>query len=174
MGQRFERIWRGILYFFALLSGILLFCLAAVVTTDVLMRYATGRPIIGVFEVAEILLVFVTFFAVGFVQHSGRQLRVDALSHRARGRTAAALAVFDGFMALIVFGILLVTGWRELGKAMAGGFLRRGLIEIPTAVPLSVLVFGTALLCVAILVGLVAGLRQLFGRIDHAAANPRE
>jgi len=93
-----------------------------------------------------------------------RQLSVDILSSRARGRTAAGLKVFDALIGLVVFGLLLWKSWEEFGKALAGNFLRRGMIEIPTAIPVGFIVAGS--FCIA--VSLVFILRQSVAQVAGA------
>jgi TRAP-type C4-dicarboxylate transport system permease small subunit len=171
VAAKLERAWIGTLRACAGLSGLGLFLLSVMITGDVMVRWLTGRPIIGVFEIAEVLFVLVTFFAVALVYRDDRQLRVDALSALARGRTAASLRLLDGIAGLLFFFVVLWTGGAEWLKAYLGGFLRRGLVEIPSAIPLGFIVLGSLLLCAVLLAIVGASLRRLIARSGNGAAD---
>lgn len=150
-----ERLLKGA----AQLGGVLLLVLASMITVDVFVRWITGRPIIGVFEIAEILLLVTTFLAMGLLHYRNRELRVDLLSGRARGVTARVLSSLDSLLALAFFALLLWSGIREWQDAVAYGAVRRGLVEIPSTVPIGGLVIGVFLTCLALLRRLVDQVR---------------
>ncbi|MFO1188153.1 MAG: TRAP transporter small permease subunit [Alphaproteobacteria bacterium] len=159
----FERAWRTVLVAFSYIGTIGLIILSVMVTVDVTVRWFTGRPFVGVFELSEILLVLVTFSAVGLVHMDNRQLSVDILSAKARGRTAAGLHLFDAVIGLLVFSLLLWKSWEEFTKALAGNFLRRGMIEIPTAVPVGFIVAGSFCIVVSLIIIIRRSIAQLAG-----------
>ncbi|MSP67837.1 MAG: TRAP transporter small permease [Alphaproteobacteria bacterium] len=148
-------------YALAAVSGIGLFALASMVTTDVLVRKTTGRPILGVFEFAEIFLVAITFLAMPMVQFAGRQLKVDILATRLRGRPAAVVRLIEVVATGVMFSVLAWSCGHEWLKAHAGGFLRRGMIEIPTTILLSFILIGTVLMLVVLVRELIAALTDL-------------
>ena len=47
--------------------------MALTVTLDVCYRAIAGRPIVGVFEITEVLLIGITFLAIAGVQASDQQ-----------------------------------------------------------------------------------------------------
>src|SRR3989304_988235 len=113
------------------------------ITSDVLIRWSTGRPITGVFELASLTLVAVIFLPLGLMQYQKLHIRIDIIRSHARGRWAAALDLLDAMAGLLVFGLLLWFASKEFVKAYQGGFLLRGLIEIPTTVEIGFIIFGT-------------------------------
>lgn len=149
---------------FSYVGALGLMALSVMVTADVALRWFTGRPFVGVFELSEVILVLVTFSAVGLVHLDNRQLSVDILSARARGRTAAGLRLFDALIGLFVFGLLLWKSWEEFGKAYSGSFLRRGMIEIPTAIPVGFIVLGSLCIVVSLLFIVRRSIAQLAGK----------
>ncbi len=163
MTATLDRVLERLLIYSAWVSGIALFCLAAMITVDVFVRWLTGRPFIGVFEVSQVILVVVTFLAIGLVQYRQRQLRVDIFSARAKGLSARLLTVLDCVIGLAFFGLLLWTGGMEWVKAYTGEYLRRGMVEIPTAIPLAFLVIGTFFMCLTLLFRLITA---LFGNAE--------
>lgn len=160
--------WARVLKTLTSLNALALLGLAVMITCDVTYRWIFGRPILGVFEFSEILLVLITFLAIAQVQFSGRQLRVDVFLGRVRGRAAGALGVLDALVGLAFFGILLWTSTHDWWEAWHGKFLGRGMLQIPTAIPLGLVAVGTALMLVTLLILLGRGLiRVLYGDDDR-------
>ncbi len=153
MAARIEAVIGRVLNAVALLAGALLFLIAVVVTTDVLKRWLTGKPILGVFETVEVMLVAVTMGVLGLVEWQQRQLNVDVLTHRARGRPALFFLVLDKALAALFIGVLLAMAAAEWMKAWNGWYLRRGMVEIPIVIPMGMLMVGSALTLVAALWG---------------------
>src|SRR5688572_4567924 len=145
----------------ASLGAVSLVVIALMVTGDVAIRWATGKPVSGVFEIASLMLVVAIFLPLGFMQYEKLHIRVDMISSRARGRWAAALDVLDAAAGLLVFGLLFWAAAHEFLTAYRGGFRLRGIIEIPTALQIGFIVFGTALILVALANLLVKSLRAL-------------
>lgn len=163
-GGRLSRPWGGLLAGLAWLSGLGLLALACMICVDVGYRWLFGRPILGVFEFSEILLVAITFLTIAYVQFSGRQLVIDILSARARGRLAGGLGMLDAVAGLAFFGILLWTSAIDWWEAYHGDFLGRGMLKIPTALPLGFVLVGATLMVVTLLLVLAhAGRRTLRG-----------
>lgn len=160
----FSRVWGRLLAWLTWLSGLGLLALATMITVDVAYRWLFGRPVLGVFEFSEILLLAITFMAIAYVQFSGRQLTIDILSGRARGRLAAGLVVLDVLAGLAFFGILLWTCAFDWWEALHGNYLGRGMLQIPTALPLGFVLVGTGLLTVTLFLVLFhAARRTLLG-----------
>lgn len=165
--QSIDRLLDKLLSPFAIIAGVMLALLSILVTTDVLVRWFTGRPIIGVFEVAESMLVYCAFFALAYVQFKNQQLSVDILSTRAKGRLGGALRVLDALASLLVYGAITLFTAREWLKAHQGGFLRRGMFEIPTTALLSAIVVGAALVCLVLVWQFLKGFRQVATGVDE-------
>jgi TRAP-type C4-dicarboxylate transport system permease small subunit len=153
------RALQALLRWSAGLGAVTLLLMGVLVTIDVAVRWLTGRPITGVFEVASLMLVVAIFLPLGFMQYQKLHIRVDIISSHARGRWAASLDILDAVAGLIVFGLLIWAAAGEFLKAYRGNFRMRGIIEIPTAFELGVIVFGTALILIALLHSLVKSAR---------------
>jgi len=156
-----ERILGAVLHVAANVAGALLLVMAVMVTVDVLKRWLTGKPIIGVFEGTEMLLVAVTFLVLGLVEWQHRQLNVDVLTHRARGRLAIAFVALDKGLTVLLLGILVSVAVPEWLKAWNGWYLRRGMVEIPIVIPMGLIVAGASLTFLAALFGFAKAVRSV-------------
>jgi len=151
----------------ALVAGAMLGLLSLMVCTDVFVRWATGRPLIGVFELAETLLVYATFLSLAYVQLKNQQLRVDILSARARGRLAGLLNLLECVASVLVYGAIAAFSGQEWWKAFRGGFLRRGMLEIPTTVLLTPITVGAFLVVCVLVWQAWKSLRQIATGVDQ-------
>ncbi len=161
MEERVERVWARILRGFAAINGMIILCLAVMITADVLVRWITGRPFVGVFEISRVLFVPVIFMVLALVQWSDRQVRVDALVARAHGRWKVTVRTFDQVLALGFFTILLITGSENWLEAFQKNYVGMGMLEIPHAIPMGFLVFGTFLMVITVVLLLIKSARQL-------------
>jgi TRAP-type C4-dicarboxylate transport system permease small subunit len=161
MVEKIERAWAWVLLAFAALNGLFIFVLAVMITTDVMARWLVGRPFVGVFEISRILFVPIIFMVLALVQWTDRQVCVDVLAGRARGRARVAVRTFDQVAALAFFSVLLFTGAESWLEAVRKNFVEMGMLEIPHAVPIGFLVVGTFLLVLTLVLLLVRSFRQL-------------
>jgi TRAP-type C4-dicarboxylate transport system permease small subunit len=81
---------------------------------DVLMKNVFHRPINGVFELVEFLMVIAVFFGVPEVFRSRSNICVDVADHLVTGKTQAAIRTFSSLASLF---FLLILGWAMLAPA---------------------------------------------------------
>lgn len=174
--NRVQRAWDRVLAVCAAISAITLFVLAMMVTVDVAVRYFTGRPLTGVFEVSRVLLLLITFMALGPVQRENAQLQVDAFRVRLRGAPARAATGLAEGLSLAAFGILLWSGSDQFMRAWTYGYVEQGLVQIPKWIPFGFLLLGCAVVAVTIVLKfawLISG-RDEPSPVAVPAASPAE
>ena len=164
--DRVERVLDRALFPVAVLAGLMLGVMSVMVTADVAVRWSTGRPVIGVFELTETMLVYCTFLSLAYVQLKNQHLRVDILSARAKGRLAGVLNVLECVASMFVYSLIALYTGHEWVKAHQGGFLRRGMLEIPTSYLLAPITIGAALVVLVLVWQLVQACRQVVTGID--------
>ena len=86
MGSKIKGILEGLLYHISrallLISGILVFLMAWVVTYGVVMRYMFNAPNPYVYEISIMFLLFCGIFAVPAVERMNRHIHNDILLSR--------------------------------------------------------------------------------------------
>ncbi len=151
---RLPSSWDGVLRVLTILCAAALVAMALMVTFDVVYRALSGRPVVGVFETSEVMLTGITFLSIAGVQARGEQLRVDILTQGLVGRKQAAVRLVDGIAAAIFFGVLFWTASVDFAEALRLKLVGTGLVRIPTAVPLGLVVFGTICMLVTLAIGI--------------------
>ncbi|MBI1201227.1 MAG: TRAP transporter small permease subunit [Rhodopseudomonas sp.] len=95
-------------------AAIALVAMMLLTIADILMKNLFHRPINGVFELVEFLMVVAVFFGLADVFLSQSNICVDVADHLVAGRARTAIALF-GTLASLAF--LLILGWAMLAPA---------------------------------------------------------
>lgn len=165
------KVLKAVISWFAWGSGYILLALAVLITIDVSLRKLFNRPIVGAFEVSVIGFLFITFLALGFVQQSERQMRIDLLTKNVKGKLSEALRVINNLLTLLFFGLMLWKTVLEFIFAWQKSSIERGLIAIPSVIPLSAILIGCTFICLSCL---VVGLRGFWSIFPHRSINEKE
>lgn len=81
-------------------AGICLITMVVVVTAGVVMRYAVGRPLLGVNEIVQLVAVALAMLALPYCTQSGGHVRVDLFD--------SALGRFGRFLSSLLFRVLTI------------------------------------------------------------------
>ncbi|MEM9475802.1 MAG: TRAP transporter small permease [Pseudomonadota bacterium] len=81
-------------------AGICLITMVVVVTAGVVMRYAVGRPLLGVNEIVQLVAVALAMLALPYCTQSGGHVRVDLFD--------SALGRVGRFLSSLLFRILTI------------------------------------------------------------------
>ena len=111
--------------------------------TDVCLRYVFSRPLMGVYEIIEYMMVIVTTFGLGYAEYHKEQIAVDLLSSRFPPKTKAFV---DTALYTLCTGIVMVITWQSIiyaEKVKAGGYVSQSLY-IPVYPFVYALAFGLA------------------------------
>jgi TRAP-type C4-dicarboxylate transport system permease small subunit len=132
-------------------AGLCVLGLAIMITTDVILRWWTGVPITGVFEIAEILLLLMVFLSFPYLHFQSQEMSVDLLRSNVTGKIAKTFSFFDVVLSSAFFALLTWDAASDFLVAVERGYTGRGLIKVPTAIPLGIIVFGAFLTVLALL-----------------------
>ena len=139
--------------------------LTLLVPVDVLMRYGLNRPIAGLYELSELLLVGMVYLSITFVQAQKGHVAIDILYSKIPFRPRRVLAVFNSFLGI---GITAVMTWRTAHLAWQAWLTQdytSGLVPWPLWPAKAVISLGCGLLCLRLV-------RDLWTD-DEAARNSR-
>jgi TRAP-type C4-dicarboxylate transport system permease small subunit len=139
-----------------------IFLMMFYITADVGGRYLFSKPIPGTYEISEMLMVFVVFFALAFTQASRSHIRAEMLVRLfpPRGRLIADIFTHVVFLAIFVF--FLVEGAAQAISSWEEKEFVTGLINIPRYPARWAVVAGELLLCLQLIFDVVDRLVTLF------------
>ena len=75
-------------------------------TVDVILRYLFNSPIPGAFEVEAMLLVFVVFPSLAYIQSKKAHIRVDVLVNQLPLVAQRFVSIIGHFISLFIFGVI--------------------------------------------------------------------
>lgn len=130
----------GMLFFMMFLGG-----------ADVIGRYFLNHPIVGSFEITEILLAGIVFFGLAYTQRVKGHAMVDIVYARLPKKPKTFIGLVNSFVLLCLFLLIL---WRGLLKALTQLRMHR---EIPNLgwpyFPFQLFVpLGALIMCLALIV----------------------
>ena len=144
-------------------AAIILFMML-LTTLDVVLRYAFNRPLVGVYELQEFMLVGVVFLALAYIQSSNGHIYVDLLSNRFSERGQAVLGVFSHAASLLIFGLITWQGGLRAWTALVTGQSREGLISYPLWPAKWILTIGAGFFCVRLALDIAINIHKLRSR----------
>src|SRR5918996_2507502 len=113
----------------AMLGGWLLLAVALVTASDALLRDFLGRPLPGTFEVTELVLAAVIFFALPYTSLTDGHVSVDFLTGCLGQRTQYAITAVNAVICAGLFGVITVQM-----MALAAKFLATSRTTITTSI----------------------------------------
>ncbi len=132
-------------------SGVIIWVMAAFITVDVTLRFALNRPLIGVYESAEVGFLMVVFLTLAWAALQKRHMSVTLVSSRFKGKGKHALDLLSNLLTIGFFGIILWYGTRDFIRAWTIGDVRQGLFQVPWVLPLAGLVIGCIIMLLVLL-----------------------
>ena len=141
--RKINKIFDGIIGFFAFFGCILITFIVLSVTADVFMRFFFNRPISWVVEITEYMLSAFTFFAISWVLKNEGHVVLDVVINRLTARNRAAL---NTIISILSAGICGVIFWYGLSNMLyhfrEGTMIVEKTIDLPKAPILIVLPLG--------------------------------
>ena len=95
-------------------SAAIILCLMLITTLDVSMRYLLSRPITGVGEIGEYLLVILVFMALAYAQFHGRHVSVTVLTDRFHPRVRSSVRTA---ILVVLVALFLAMTWKSAETA---------------------------------------------------------
>lgn len=114
-----------------LLGGIAVLLMCLYVTIDVIGRYTMNNPLPASFELPVILMVFIVFWSISYVQARGGHMRLEFLWRRFSPRGQDILDIVTAFIGLFIFAIITWQVWIWTKEALISNEQMEGVWGIP-------------------------------------------
>jgi TRAP-type transport system small permease protein len=127
-----------------------LFVMMCLTAADVIGRYLFNRPITGVFEVTEYLVLILIFSFIGYTQSQKGHVAVDLLLVRFPARIRLLIEIGNHLVCLLLMGLITWMGvqkaleLKEVGEASPN-------LHIPAYPFVFFLVLGCMVMCIELL-----------------------
>jgi TRAP-type C4-dicarboxylate transport system permease small subunit len=143
------------------IGAIALTIMASVLGCGIVSRYVFGKPIPGVYDIVQLLLVWVVFLSLSYTEKEKRHIRVEIilrrLSHRRRIYFDVASAILGG-----VFCALM--SWQSAQMAWSSILNREywpGLLRVPIYPSKIALFVGITILAIRFFLDAKASMREI-------------
>lgn len=160
----FERTLARSRRLLAMGSTLALLAIVAGVGVDTLLRYFANRPVAGMLEGVELLLVFAVFAGLAQTQAEGGHITIDAFTERLHDRVRVFVRALTALLALLLFAAVTWATGAYAWRSWQMNEYSAGLIAFPIYPSRFVVAFGSFFLCLQLLQTLVEALRRVFGR----------
>ena len=99
----------------AYVGAVALFVMMCLTAADVIGRYLFNRPITGVFELTEYLVLILIFSFIGYTQSQKGHVAVDLLSTKFPGSIRTIIEICNHIACLLLMGLIT---WMGVEKAL--------------------------------------------------------
>jgi TRAP-type C4-dicarboxylate transport system permease small subunit len=115
----------------SIVAGLIMLVLTCLTAIDVLLRFLLNKPIPGLYELSELMLIGIVFLSIAYVQARKEHLRIDVLASKFPSKVQFILNIFGYLAGVFVF---LLIAWRSgyiAWQAWALGDYSSGLVQWP-------------------------------------------
>jgi len=159
----FSRWFRKICVFF---SGIAVASMAIMIlstTIDTTLRYSINRPIAGVFELNEVLLVVLVYLGITWTQMERGHTRVVLVMRKLPIRRAIKLDMICWILCFLFLAILGLQSGKEAWRSFSINEFRWGSVQMPIWWAKSLVPIGCWLTCIQLFVDVWVDFGRLRG-----------
>jgi len=167
---RLRACWRWL----GLAANLALLLIMFGVSLDAILRYLLNRPIAGMLEGIELLLVFSVFLSLAGTQGAKGHIAVDIVLERLQGRMRRALEAFIAALGALLFAAVT---WATAGMAVRSVQMREysaGLIAFPIYPAKILVALGCLLLTVQLCHEFACAIAALAERSEAPATRPQQ
>ncbi len=161
-GNRATYIIHKITSIVSIVSGVSLLIMVFFVVADVVGRYFFNKPIMGGYEIQELLMVLIVFLAFGFVTRDKGHVYVELLVQRFKGRT---LSIVNSLTCLMSLGFVVLLAWQMVKSGLeemtstSGDFTP--MLHIPVGPFMIIAAAGLAFMALEFLIELVTDISRI-------------
>lgn len=141
---------------------------------DVSRRFLLSKPVGGVVELNEMLVVWIVFLGLAYVQADAAHVRVDVLFSRLSPKKRAILNILACSVGLALFGLIMVKGGQAAWSAWVRGEYKFGAVPFPLWPSKVMVPIGSSLLCVQLVIDIVLNIQQLIRASGPTTTLPAE
>ncbi len=143
----FDRVM-GIL---TVIAVILLIFVMLSVCLDTILRYFWNYPIVGVNEISEQSMLYITFLGAAWLLKREGHVCLDTVVSRLNGRTQALMGILTSGIGAVIFLVIFWYGSQATSDHWLKGIIMVSSFDIPSAYSLIIIPIGSFLLSIQFL-----------------------
>ena len=151
-------------HWLSVFSGIVLLCILALMTAEVLFRYAFNKPILGTVEISCYLLVIFGFTGMPYTQSQKAHIAIDLITLQLSPRTNHVLAIITLLLSLATFAVITWQTATAFWLSWEMQEVRWGALPLPVWPVKFMIAFGSLVLCIQFVADIVEEIRNPHGR----------
>jgi len=159
------KILKGLSTYLAYIGAISLFTMMCLTMADVAGRYIFNKPILGVFEITEFMVLVLIFSFLGYTQAQKSHVSVDLFVMFFPERLKVRIEVFNHLACLAMMALIAWMGVDKALELMAAGEASPNL-ALPTYPFVFFLVLGCAVMCVEFIRDIIMILKNIKENAD--------
>lgn len=136
---------------FSIMGGVLLVAIMLAVSVKIIFRYFLHEAIVGVDEIAEISMLYLTFLGAAWLLRRGGHITIDLLFARLKPKAQARLNITTSVFGLFISLILVWYGTAATVSFWQRGILTPTILEVPRALIIGIIPVGSLLLAIQFL-----------------------
>lgn len=136
---------------FSIMGGVLLVAIMLAVSVKIIFRYFLHEALVGVDEIAEISMLYLTFLGAAWLLRRGGHITIDLLFARLKPKTQARLNIITSVFGLFISLILVWYGTTATVSFWQRGILTPTILEVPRALIIGIIPAGSLLLALQFL-----------------------
>lgn len=113
------------------IASLAILSMAVLGGTDVISAVAVGKPIPGVYEATELLMVLTTVLAMGSLQARRMNIAVDIISSRLSVDAQRWIFFVSNLIGISLFGLIAWQGWLIAWESVRTLEYAQGSVQIP-------------------------------------------
>lgn len=154
MTHSIDRVAAALSAILALIAGVLIAVILAVMVTDVAMRNITGSSVAGAYEVLTMMLVGVIFLGLAYAERTDSNIKLTLVTGRLPAAPAKGARVIASLVALAMCAWISWATWNSALLSIDRGEFQQGLLSIPVWPAKLIIAIGFSVLTIEILLGL--------------------
>jgi TRAP-type C4-dicarboxylate transport system permease small subunit len=145
-------LYRGIRYTAGIFASICIFLMVCTIVPDSIGRFFFNKPLYGTLELNMLLMSAIVFLSLAWTQSQRGHVRVEIIISRTRPGWRSMLNVICWTLAFILFLAITIGGTAEAVHSVTIGENLWGVKKFPLWPGKIVAAFGSALLCIQLLI----------------------
>ena len=146
-----ERALTRVNGFFVLIASLMLIGLMITVNVDLFLRFFFRSPVMGMTEVTELFLLYITFLGTGWVYRDDGHVVVDVLLYNLYAGSKKALLLQNHIIVGLISFILVYYGFLTTWDHFMRGARNPTILETPIALATAVIPIGGAVLLLEVI-----------------------